>query len=71
MCVDWHRGGSTILEEAWGAIDENGASGVPESKLSVSVEWWVQIDRTWEGVSEVLGTLDDKYQNPQKIDLYK
>jgi hypothetical protein len=58
--VVWCRGGSTISEEAWGVVDENGALGVPESKMSVSTEWWVQIDRIWEGVFEVLGTWNDK-----------
>jgi hypothetical protein len=60
MRVDWRRGESTISEEAWGVVDENGASGVPESKVSVPAEWWVQIVRTWKGVFEVLETWDDK-----------
>jgi len=59
MHMDWRRGGSTISDEVWRAVDENGASGVPESKVSVPVGWWVQIDWTWERVSEVLGTCDD------------
>jgi hypothetical protein len=58
--MDWRRGGSTISNEAWGAIDKNGASGVLESKVLVPAEWWVQINRTWEGVPEVLGTWVDK-----------
>ena len=45
--MDWHRGGSRISDEAWGAVDENGASGVLESKVSVPAELWVQIGRTW------------------------
>ena len=28
------RGGSTILDEAWGVADENGTPGVLESKVS-------------------------------------
>jgi len=28
------RGGSTILDEAWGVVDENGTPGVLESKVS-------------------------------------
>jgi hypothetical protein len=35
MRMDRRRGGPTISDEAWGAIDENGASGVLESKVSV------------------------------------
>ena len=31
-----------------------------ESKVSVPAGWWVQIDRTWEGVPEVLEAWDDK-----------
>ena len=60
MRVVWCRGGSTISEEAWGVVNENGALGVPESKISVSAEWWVQISRTWKEVFEVLGTWNDK-----------
>ena len=59
MYMDWRKGGSTILDEAWGVVDENGASGVLKSKVSVPTGWWVQIGRTWERVSEVLGTCDD------------
>ena len=33
---------------------------MPESKVSVPTEWWVQIGQTWEGVFEVLGTWNDK-----------
>ena len=44
--IDRRGGGSTISDEAWGAVDENGASGVPESKVLVPAELWVQIDRT-------------------------
>jgi hypothetical protein len=33
---------------------------VLESKVSVPAEWLVQIGWTWEGVSKVLGTWDDK-----------
>jgi hypothetical protein len=58
--VDWHWGGSIISDEVWGAVDENGASNVLESKVSVPADWWVQIGRTWGGVSKVLGTQDDK-----------
>jgi hypothetical protein len=35
MYMDWCKGGSTILDEAWGVVDENGASGVSENKVSV------------------------------------
>ena len=45
------RGESTISDEAWGAVDENGASSVPESKVSVPAKLWVQIGRTWGEVS--------------------
>jgi hypothetical protein len=54
--MDWRRGGSIISDEAWGAVDEYEALGVPESKVSVSVNWWVQIGRAWWGVSKVLET---------------
>ena len=60
MRMDWHRGGYTILDEACEAVDENRASSVPESKVLIPAEWWVQIGRTWGGVYEVLGTWDDK-----------
>jgi len=33
---------------------------MPESKVSVPTGWWVQIDRTWKGVPEILGAWDDK-----------
>jgi hypothetical protein len=33
---------------------------VLESKVLVPAEWLVHIGRTWEGVSKVLGTWDDK-----------
>jgi hypothetical protein len=36
--MDRRRGGSTISDGAWRAVDENGASGVPESKVSVPTE---------------------------------
>ena len=58
--MDRRRAGPTISDEAWGAIDENGASGVLESKESVLVQWLVWISRTWGGVFEVLETWDDK-----------
>ena len=58
--MDWHRGGSTISDKAWEAVNENRASGVLESKVSVPADWWVQIGRTWGWVSKVLGTWDDK-----------
>jgi hypothetical protein len=58
--MDWHKGGSTISDKAWEAVNENGASGVLESKVSVPADWWVQIGRTWGWVSKVLGTWDDK-----------
>jgi hypothetical protein len=41
ICMDWRRGGSTILDEAWGVVDDNGASGMPYSKESVPADWWV------------------------------
>jgi hypothetical protein len=50
--MDWHKGGSTILDEAWGVVDKN--------KVSVPAQWLVQIGWTWERVSKVLGTWDDK-----------
>jgi hypothetical protein len=34
--MDWRGGGSTISDEAWGAVDENGASDVPESKVLIA-----------------------------------
>ena len=49
--MDLRGGGSTISDEVLGAIDKNGASGVPESKVPVPAELWVQIDRTWGDVS--------------------
>ena len=54
--MNWCRGGSTISDEAWRVVDENGASGVPDSKMSILVDWWVYIGWTWGRVSEVLGT---------------
>ena len=51
MRMDWRGGGSIISNGAWKAVDENGTSGVPESKVSVHVEW---------SVFEMLGTWDDK-----------
>ena len=51
MRMDCRRGGSTISDGVWGTIEEEGASKVLESKVSVPA---------WEGVSEVLGTWDDK-----------
>ena len=60
MCMDWRRAGSIISDKAWGTIEENGASGVLESKESVLVQWLVWISRTWGGVFEVLETWDDK-----------
>ena len=51
MRMDWRKGGSIISDEVWGAVDENGASNVPESKVSVPAELWVQIDQTWGQVS--------------------
>jgi len=51
MRMDWSGGGSIISHEAWGAVDENGALGVLESKIPVPAELWVQIDRTWGEVS--------------------
>jgi hypothetical protein len=36
--MDSHKGGSTILDEAWGVVDENEASGVLESKVLVPAE---------------------------------
>jgi hypothetical protein len=56
ICIDWRRSESTIIDEAWGVVDENGASSVPKSKVSVPANWWVQIGRTLGEVSEVLGT---------------
>jgi hypothetical protein len=41
MHMDWRRGGSTILGEAWGVVDDNEASGIPESKVSIPVDWWI------------------------------
>ena len=58
--MDWLRSGSTISNKAWGTVDENGASSVPKSEVLIHVKWWVQIGRTCGGVSEVLGTYDDK-----------
>jgi hypothetical protein len=60
MHVDWRWIGSIISDEVWGDVYKNGASDVPESKVSVPVDWWVQIGRTWGGASKVLGTQDDK-----------
>jgi hypothetical protein len=54
--MDWRKGESIISDETWGTVNENVDSGVPESKVSVLAEWWVQINWTWKGVSEVLGT---------------
>ena len=45
--MDWCRGKSIISYETWGALDENGASGVSENKVSVPTKLWVQIDRAW------------------------
>ena len=42
MRMNWCWGGSTISDEAWGAVDENGVSGVPKSKVLVLAGWWVQ-----------------------------
>jgi len=58
--MDWYRGGSTISDKAWEAVNENRASGVLKSKVSVPADWWVQIGRTWGWVSKVLGMWDDK-----------
>jgi len=58
--MDWHRGGSTISDKAWEVVNENRASGVLKSKVSVPADWWVQIGRTWGWVSKVLGMWDDK-----------
>ena len=69
MRMDWRRGGSIISYGAWGTIEEEGALGVPESKVSVPAEWSVPIGRvqckgngvrTREEVFEVLGNWDDK-----------
>jgi hypothetical protein len=35
MHIDWHEGGSTILDGVWGTIEEKGASGVLENKVSI------------------------------------
>ena len=34
MQMDWRKGGFIISDEAWGAVDENEALGVSESKVS-------------------------------------
>jgi hypothetical protein len=63
--VDWRKGESTISDEAWKTIEENGSLGVPESKMLIVAEWsvWIgQVEckgngvRTWERGFEVLGT---------------
>ena len=41
-CMDRRRGGSTISDEAWGTIGEEGALGVLESKVFVPVELLAQ-----------------------------
>jgi hypothetical protein len=71
MCMDWRRCGSTISDEAWGAVDENGASGVPKSKVSVPAEWWVETERTWEGYLRYYELEMINYQNLQKRNLYE
>jgi hypothetical protein len=43
---------------------------VLESKVSVSAEWLVYIGRTWEGVSKVLGTWDDKLSESLEKEIY-
>jgi len=48
------------LKQRLGAVNENGALGVPDNKVLIHTEWWVQIGRTWEGVFKVIGTWDDK-----------
>ena len=68
--MDSHKGGSTILDEAWGVVDENEASGVLESKVLVPAEWLVHIGRTWEGVSKVLGTWDNKLSESLEKEIY-
>jgi len=35
--MDWHRGESIILDGAWGTLEENEASSVPESKILIPV----------------------------------
>ena len=60
MHVGWRWIGSIISDEVWGAVYKNEASDVPESKVSVPVDWWVQIGRTWGGASKVLGTQHNK-----------
>jgi len=70
MHMDSRKGGSTILDEAWGVVDDNEASGVLESKVSVSAKWLVYIGRTWEGVSKVLGTWDDKLSESLEKEIY-
>ena len=47
MHIDWRGGGSTILDGVRGTIEEKGALGVLESKVSVPAEWLVWTGRTW------------------------
>ena len=41
-----------------------------ESKVLVPVEWLVHIGQTWEGVSKVLGTWDDKLSESLEKGIY-
>jgi hypothetical protein len=41
-----------------------------ESKVLVPAEWLVHIGRTWEGVSKVLGTWDDKLSESLEKGIY-
>ena len=41
-CMDRRKGRSTISDEAWGTIGEEGALGVPKSKVSIPVELLAQ-----------------------------
>jgi hypothetical protein len=60
MHMDWHRGRFTILNRAKGIVEENEASSMLESKVSLPSEWSVWIGRTWGEVFEVLKTWDNK-----------
>jgi hypothetical protein len=43
---------------------------VLESKVLVPAEWLVHIGRTWEWVSKVLGTWDDKLSESLEKEIY-
>jgi len=75
MHMDWHKGGFTISNRAWGTIEVKRASGVPESKVAIPAEWSVQIGRVeckgngGKNIKiriEVLETRDDKLSESLK-----